>query len=328
MAKPRYEFADILVFDPVAAHRNATRMALFSLGFRKVAACDTIEDLDRAIKHVPPDIIVCEAQGVEDALCDLIATVRHGTGGHANPFIIIIVTAWEKSHALVGRVVNSGADDLVLRPFSTKILKSRIDVHAERRKGFVVTHDYVGPDRRKDSNRPSNIELFQPPNSLKMKALDGLTMPEANFRLQQELRRAKETLAGEKLAREVFRICVLWRILQDLGDEDPDVLIQELRDLALSVAKRCRAGEMEEALGWCDSILAAVEGLHHGVDRNASLHLLGQGALNLNQTVAPDRTKADHMRLVEETVATIRARAEEQAAQQAEEAAKLDQAAL
>ncbi|MBK0572118.1 response regulator receiver protein, partial [Klebsiella pneumoniae] len=82
-----------------------------------------------------------------------IQDLRQGGQGF-NPFIVIIVTAWEKSGALVSRVVNSGADDLLLRPFSTTLLGQRIETHVERRKGFVVTTDYVGPDRRKDLTRP------------------------------------------------------------------------------------------------------------------------------------------------------------------------------
>jgi len=308
MAKLRYEYASIAVYDPVAQHRNATRMALYSLGFSKVAACDTLDSLNRAIKHVPPDLVLCEAGELGTELCDLIHTLRHGTGGHANPFLVIIVTAWEKSHTLVQQVVNSGADDLLLRPFSTALLHARIDTHIKQRKGFVITHDYVGPDRRKNSVRPSNIALFQPPNSLKMKTADGLTMPEANFRLQQDLRRAKEALATEKLSREVFRICVLWRMLQDEGDPDAGGHQADLSRLTQSVAKRCRATELEGALQWCESILAAVEGLRFGVDRNASLHLLGQAALSLNQIVSPDRARSAHLQSIEETVATIRAR--------------------
>jgi Response regulator containing a CheY-like receiver domain and a GGDEF domain len=303
----RYEFASIVVYDPVAQHRNATRMALFSLGFSKVSACDTLDSLNRSIKTTPPDLILCEADNGGGELCDLIRTVRQGSGGHTNPFLTIIVTAWEKSQSLVHDVVNSGADDLVLRPFSTSILKARIDTHIERRKGFVVTYDYVGPDRRKDT-RPASGELFHPPNSLKMKTMDGLTMPEANFRLQQELRRAKDTLASEKLMREVFRICVLWRMLQDDDPGETVAHLAGLRDLIQSVTRRCRARELELALPWCETIHAAVEGLHFGVDRNASLHLLGQGALTLNEMVQPQRSRSAHMQAIEETVATIRSR--------------------
>lgn len=308
VARFRYEHASILVYDPVAQHRNATRMALFSLGFSKVLSCDSLDALNRDIKTAPPDLVFCEADGNGPELCEMIKTIRHGSAGHHNPFLVVIVTAWEKSQSLVQLVVNSGADDLVLRPFSTATLKTRIDTHIERRKGFVITHDYVGPDRRKDSSRPSNIELFQPPNSLKMKTMDGLTMPEANFRLQIELRRAKDALASEKLAREVFRICVLWRMLQDAEPEETIEVLADLRRLAQSVARRCRGRDLEGALQWCDTIIAGVEGLHFGVDRNASMHLLGQGALTLNQLVSPQRARSAHLQAVEETVATIRAR--------------------
>ena len=101
-----------------------------------------------AIQKRPPDIVLCEAQGAADELCAAIQQLRQGGGGY-NPFIVIIVTAWEKSTGLINRVVNSGADDLLLRPFSTALLGSRIEAHIERRKGFVITTDYVGPDRRK-----------------------------------------------------------------------------------------------------------------------------------------------------------------------------------
>ncbi|MDR3528601.1 MAG: hypothetical protein P4L57_15125 [Rhizomicrobium sp.] len=308
MARLNYETADTLIYDPVGAHRNATRAVLYTLGFRNIEVCGTLEDLGRIIKRVPPDLVLCEAQGADAELCAMIQTLRQGGNGHANPFLVIIVTAWEKSRPLVTRVLNSGADDLVLRPFSTNLLKSRIDTHAERRKHFVITHDYVGPDRRNDPNRASDVQLFQPPNSLKMKAKDGLNLTEVASRLQAELRVAKDTLTIEKLRRDSFQICILWRLLQEPEDLSTDANLSKLTLLAQSVAKRCREIELETALQWCDSIIAAAEGLHFGVDRNASMHILGQGAINLNQIIHPDLSKSDHLRAIEEAMAMIKAR--------------------
>lgn len=308
MARLNYETADTLIYDPVGAHRNATRAVLYTLGFRNIEVCGTLDDLGRIIKRVPPDLVLCEAQGANDELCKMIQTLRQGSSGHANPFLVIIVTAWEKSRPLVTQVLNSGADDLVLRPFSTSQLKSRIDAHAERRKHFVITHEYVGPDRRNDPNRSSNTELFQPPNSLQMKAKDGLNLTEVATRLQAELRVAKDTLIIEKLRRDSFQICILWRLLQEPEDAAAEANISKLTTLAQSVAKRCREIELETALQWCDSIIAAAEGLHFGVDRNASMHILGQGALNLNQIIHPDLSKSDHIRAIDEAVAMIKAR--------------------
>lgn len=308
MARLSYDTADTLIYDPVGAHRNATRAALYTIGFRNIEVCGTLADLSRIIKRVPPDLVLCEAQGADAELCALIQTMRQGTSGHANPFLVIIVTAWEKSRPLVTRVLNSGADDLILRPFSTALLKSRIDTHTERRKDFVITHDYVGPDRRNDPNRSSNTPLFQPPNSLKMKARDGLNLSEAAARLSQELRVAKGTLTTEKLRRDAFQICILWRLLQEPEDGTTADNLSKLTNLAQTVAKRCREIELETALQWCDSIVAAAEGLHFGVDRNASMHILGQGALNLMQIIHPDLSRSDHLKAIEETLAMIKAR--------------------
>ena len=109
----------------------------------------------------PPDLVLCEAQGAGDELCAAIQHLRQGGAGY-NPFIVIIVTAWEKSTGLINRVVNSGADDLLLRPFSTALLGQRIEAHIDRRKGFVITTDYVGPDRRREPARSAaNAEMFR-----------------------------------------------------------------------------------------------------------------------------------------------------------------------
>ena len=317
MARLSYETAETLVYDPVSANRTATRAVLYALGFRNIETVATVEDFREAIRNRPPDLALCEAQGADAELCQMIQMLRQGASGY-NPFIVIIVTAWEKTNALVNRVVNSGADDLILRPFSTKLLGERIETHIERRKGFVITHDYVGPDRRRDPSRVSSVELFEPPNSLKMKAKERLNAEEATARLDAELRTAREGFNSEKLRRDAFQICILWRLLQDRmpGEKTYTEELTKLAQLTEAVSKRCPETEFENAVGWCDSVLAAVEGLELGVDRNASLHLLGHAALNLNQVFQPEKSTADHLSKVDATVAIIRARMQTQLATQ------------
>lgn len=310
MARLCYETADTLVYDPVAAHRNGTRGVLYSLGFRNIETCATVESFNESIKRSPPDLALCEAKGADaEVLCDMIQSLRQGADGPVNPFLVIIVTAWEKTNTLVSRVLNSGADDLLIRPFSTELLRARVDTHVERRKGFVITHDYVGPDRRKDPTRPATTELFQPPNSLKMKAKEGLSVHEVQVRMHKELRTAKDTLNIEKLRRDAFQVCVLWRLLQEQDGPSAEANLDKLSALTQSVAKRCRSSEFEAATQWCESVQAALEGLRFGVDRNASLHLLGHASLSLNQVLHPEKSKLDHTRAVEETVAMLKTRA-------------------
>jgi DNA-binding response OmpR family regulator len=309
MARIVYDTAEALIYDPVAGNRATTRSALYAIGFRRIETVATLETFNEFIMRRPPDIAICEAHGAEAALCGAIQGLRQGHAAY-NPFIVVIVTAWENSNSLVGRVVDSGADDLILRPYSTAGLEARIRAHVERRKGFVITSDYVGPDRRRNTDAARDVELFKPPNSLKLKAVDRLSGEEAALRIETELKAARETLISEKLRRDAFQICVLWRLMkgEDRPDGGSEVDLTKLRDTARAVSRRARDTDFEDAVEWCESILDAIEGLEVGVDRNASMHLLGRSALNLNQVFSPAKTQDENLAEIDATVATIRAR--------------------
>jgi DNA-binding response OmpR family regulator len=308
MGRLSFDSVDALIYDPVAANRTATRAALYALGFRRTETVSTLEAFVESIQKNPPDIALCEAQGAADELCAAIQQMRQGGAGH-NPFIVIIVTAWEKSAGLINRVVSSGADDLLLRPFSTALLGQRIEAHIDRRKSFVITTDYVGPDRRKDDSRESKTELFAPPNSLKMKAKDKLSAEAIARRLDTELKSARDKLHSEKLRRDSFQVCILWRLMQDvLPSKGAPPELDRLSELVRSIERRSRDTEYQPALEWCESLLAAIEGLSMGVDRNASMHLLGHAALSLHQAFHPEKSSADQLAEIDATVAIIRAR--------------------
>ncbi len=305
-----FDTVDALIYDPVSANRTATRAALYALGFRRTTTVSTLEAFVANIQKAPPDIALCEAQGAVEELCTTIQGLRQGGTGH-NPFIVIIVTAWEKTTGLISRVVSSGADDLLLRPFSTGLLGQRIEAHIERRKGFVITSDYVGPDRRKDDGRPSNVELFAPPNSLKMKAKDKMPDDAVTRLLDGELKNAREKLQSEKLRRDAFQACILWRLMQEmLPARGLPPEISRLGELAASIGRRSREQEVPGAGEWCEQMQAACEGLKLGVDRNASMHLLGHAALSLHHVLSPEKSAADQLAEIDATVAIIRARSQ------------------
>src|ERR1700761_8006272 len=309
MSRLSFDSVDVLIYDPVASNRTATRAAMYALGFRRTETVSTLDAFLESVQKNPPDIALCEAQGAAEELCATIQQLRQGGAGY-NPFIVIIVTAWEKTAGLISKVVSSGADDLLLRPISTAVLGAHIEAHIERRKGFVITTDYVGPDRRKDASRASNVELFEPPNSLKMKAKDKLSNEVIARRLDSELKSAREKLSSEKLRRDAFQVCILWRLLQEQhfmpGQISPD--LAKLQVLIRAIEMRARDADVAAAAEWCEAVQAAAEGLAAGVDRNASMHLLGHAALSLHQVFHPEKTAADQLSEIDATVALIRAR--------------------
>ena len=302
-----YDGVETLIYDPAAGNRAATRAALYTLGFRNIAAALTLDGFVDSVRKRPPDLAVVDVQGNGSEVCAAIQEVRQGLSGH-NPFVMIIVTASEKNGALIDRVVNSGADDLVLRPFSTKMLGTRIEALINRRKTFLVTSEYVGPDRRGDAARLSPGGAFVPPNSLKLKAL-GRLPPEAITKLlEDELSVARAGLHAEKLRRDSFQVCIVWRMLQDRGGA---YLAADLANLiALSRSMQPRASESPDnsASELCDALHGAAERLKQELNRDVSIQLFGHAALTLHQLLHREKSTIDQISEIDATVALIRAR--------------------
>jgi CheY-like chemotaxis protein len=261
------------------------------------------------IQKQTPDLVLAETQGAADELCLAIQQLRQGSAGY-NPFIVIIVTAWEKSSALITKVVNSGADDLLLRPFSTALLGTRIEAHIERRKGFVITTDYVGPDRRRDIGRAMDAEMFDPPNSLKMKAKDKMSADLIAKKLDAELQVAREKLTFEKLRRDSFQVCILWRLLQDQRPDMPQFAadLLKLGNLTRAIERRCTDTGQAKAQERCSAILTLTDRMKSGADCSAAMSPLGAAALGLHQLICPEKSPADQLNEIDATVAIIRAR--------------------
>jgi DNA-binding response OmpR family regulator len=195
MHQALYDLAEILICDPVAAHRATTRSALYSLGCRHIEMVSNLDDFLEALENRPPDLAICEAQLGLDELCDVIHKLRRGQG--YNPFLIIIVTAWAISSAKVVDIIDSGADGFLLRPFSAGTLDLRVRTHILNQKPFVVTEGYVGPERRQSGTRADTAFSIVPPNLLKMKIEARPHVDEAIRQFNVELRAARAKLAGQ-----------------------------------------------------------------------------------------------------------------------------------
>ena len=170
MQHPFYDLADVVVCDPVISNRATTRSALHALGCRSIEIVADLDNLRYVLDEQHPDLVLCELSAGGQELCNLIQEVRKNSNGH-NPFVGFIITAWTVNAHLLEQISNSGADDLLLRPFSTALLGQRIESLVDRRKKFVISADYVGPERRGGSRSASNVVLIDPPNSIRTKAL-------------------------------------------------------------------------------------------------------------------------------------------------------------
>jgi DNA-binding response OmpR family regulator len=316
MTKTIYETAEAFIYDPVASNRNATRASLHSLGFRNVELAASLDVLERRLNSNVPDLILCEVAGAERQICSVIQNLRQGNMGN-NPFAVVMVTTWRRDGVLVKQVLNSGADDLLARPFSTAMLAERVRTHIDRRKGFVVTTDYIGPDRRRDPSR-SGSECVEVPNSLRLKTVEGLSLAEAEQRIAEAVREGRELINYEKMRRDAFQLCVQWRMLEQRhpGARDYREILQNMQGLVSEIKRRAAGTEREEAAEWCDSVTEAARCLnlaaersrndpHYQPDFDAPIHLLGHSTLTLGQIFANDEIRSVDLVEIDAIVARI-----------------------
>ncbi len=208
-----------LIFDPIAKNRKTLRQILISLGFRDVDEAKDMAQFQAALEFTLYDLVFaecCQDAGGEkgnhaDALAKTIKAMRFGDVG-PNPYLVSINTAWLLTDHLVKTILSSGTDDLLVHPFSNSDIERRITSQIKARKTFIVTSDYVGPDRRKNKRSPSTAFTLTVPNSLQAKALgDQKTLAQISTAIEA----AKATITVEKMRRQPLTIGILANLLSD-----------------------------------------------------------------------------------------------------------------
>lgn len=165
----RFDNVSLLLAEPNWQVRESIKSRLHHEGFRNVFTIDRIDKIRRAVEALELDLIIADTDLPDGDVCELFHAIRHHETGN-NPFIAIIATSRSTHTDMVRRVIDSGADDLLVKPMSTDHLVARIKQLVRRRKPFLVTSTYIGPDRRRQPTREGDPMLLEVPNPLHVKA--------------------------------------------------------------------------------------------------------------------------------------------------------------
>lgn len=172
--KMALERIDVLLIDPDRNARSTIRNILIDNGFRNVTMGAGMADIEHKFTVGMPDLLIADIKIEDGDFTDFVYKLRHHELG-ANPFLPIIATAWSPTNDDVRGVIQSGADDIVAKPLSAGQLLNRIQMLIKGRKPFVVTSNYIGPDRRKageeDRADGEHVDPIKVPNVLRAKAM-------------------------------------------------------------------------------------------------------------------------------------------------------------
>lgn len=252
------ENVDILFGEPQTALRQAFRVAFHREGYRRVVDFDKLRPMREAVARGLPDVLLIDARmdGDGTQVAKMLKDLRFNKFG-INPFVNVIVTMWDPEQALVRAMVDAGCDDLLAKPLSPSQIIERIGVLASARKPFVVTSDYIGPDRRKDPSRGSEIPQINVPNTLQAKA-EGVPVDVASVKAM--VANAQKQINDQKLKRNAFQISFVVRLVLpalEAGRTTPETKsqLQRIIDVTMDIQERMAGTSYAHVSDLCESLL-------------------------------------------------------------------------
>ncbi|GBF57265.1 hypothetical protein PbB2_00930 [Candidatus Phycosocius bacilliformis] len=306
MDKQKLAAATVLIFDPVRGNMLMTRSVLHGIGFRRIEGMTSLREIRRRLRDVDISLLVVEATEAHEEVVELLRAQRLGELG-VNPFVPVIATLWAGSTDLVASLMNVGCDDVLLRPFSQIQTTERVRAIITARKQFVVTSDYVGPDRGRTGGESMAPEAFDPPNALR----DRVTMATFDPVMQAEiLAQARRKVDQDRLAKLARRIAMAAEVTiqaKGRGDANAGFVVDLLESSAelVRAAKRLDIDEVQEIAMVLEGVAARTSA--PGPERVENAHLTRQLALALYVAYAVEGGEAFKAEL-EKTLDKVRGR--------------------
>jgi len=255
MSGTSYDSIRMIIGDTNSAVRQGIKTALFAHGFRNIRDASRLPTLHAALEQNEADLVVCDCSLPEGDVSAMIYDVRHNRIGD-NPFIVLIAMAASPTPDVIARVIDSGADDLIAKPISPAILIDRVTRLTRARKRFVVTNDYIGPNRR-DTLRPDDeaIPLIEVPNPLSAK-----TTGQSVSELQKQIDAARMLINEEKMLRHARQIAYLVDQLvpkYQAGETDDTIIpaLDRLLSVAQDISRRLEGTRFSHVGDLCQSMV-------------------------------------------------------------------------
>ncbi len=262
MAKADFQNVELVLGDPSPMVRQGLKGALYSRGFRDIVDADDVEVIRDAVSTGKVDLLICDAGLPGGDACKLTHDIRHHRIGN-NPFVVVITLIDTPDKKTIMKVMNSGTDDVVLKPISAAKLFERLDTLARTRKRFVVTSDYIGPNRR-DSHRPGTMRIpeIDVPNPVQAK-VERNTSEEA---LQAAVDSFTAVINEQKMERYAFQIQFLAERIVPMyqeGTVDMSIVqhLDRLQFVSEDLSRRTKGTAFDHVNDLCQSMVAVASGI-------------------------------------------------------------------
>jgi DNA-binding response OmpR family regulator len=140
------------------------RLALRQVGLTNTRSFSAPPELMNQLNQHPADVVIFSEHPDYDVF-DLAKKLRQGDIGR-NPFTIVSMLVSETKATSREAAMRAGADAIMIKPVMSDKMMDQLTRLARGRLPFIATTDYIGPERRASTDRPSVIPLIKVPNTL------------------------------------------------------------------------------------------------------------------------------------------------------------------
>ncbi|MCW8952237.1 MAG: response regulator [Rhodospirillales bacterium] len=236
--------------------REAIKTALGESGFLAVSETGNLHAVHDAVTDGGLDLLICDAGLGADDIAELVFRVRHHQAG-TNPFISIIVLTADTALEKVRRIIESGADDLLVKPLSVQLLLDRIRHLVEINRQFMVTSDYIGPPRPElVLSGVVGAPRMDVPNPVRAKAVDGSDAAS----LQRAIDNAALQVNEHKMERHAIQIRDLVDAIVPMYEKKPPdesvvLLLERLLYVSEDISRRLKGTRFAHVSELCLTML-------------------------------------------------------------------------
>ncbi|MCW8914717.1 MAG: response regulator [Magnetovibrio sp.] len=282
----------IVLAEPNSEIRSVLVENLRGFGFKSIIPTGNLSRIVNAVRAGEVDLVIADTSLPEGDFNHFVRELRHGREGH-NPFLVVITLVDEPSSQAVHAAINSGTDHVLAKPFSPEHLMEKIHELTHARKRFVVTSDYIGPDRRTARRKGTmEVPLIDVPNPLHHR-LSGHT---SDNHIKHIVDSAKLKINEQMVQRQAYQIGWLldeaWPELSQVqagASVEQAVNLQRLSHVASDLCTRLKGTNFAHVAEICLTLERMLgEALDGGLN-DADMDLMGRMGEILNSAFDPTR---------------------------------------
>ncbi|MCW9035524.1 MAG: cyclic nucleotide-binding domain-containing protein [Alphaproteobacteria bacterium] len=244
-----FESVDAILVDRNQITRSGMKSGFFQHGLRGIRDVSSFEAMLEEFKGKFFDVLILDSGADFDQACQIIWQIRHGYIGN-NSFIVIIALADEGDKRGISRLKSVGADEVVTKPYSVNSMLEQLRSLVNTRRPFVVTNDYIGPDRQMGSENPStNIPKFGVPNTLQLKVLHGAD----SVQLQNDVSFAENEINEQRVRRNIVQLAWLLERVDEAnkGQKSPSSFFNRMAEVLNELSERGSKTDYAETVTQC-----------------------------------------------------------------------------